>query len=893
MSRSYHNLTAHFNAYFNGKESMKTGVKKINDANKDDFDRILPVTTYSKSENVSSAFPDMDNSIKKASKVIKLHSITAKPKRKTSKMSKKKKEFYQRPEFCKWVDNSYMLMGKAHFFRQDYFQATQNFEYIISRFDKDEIIYDAMLWMARVYIEENKYDLAKEMFDRLEGDKEFPKRLKGELELVYADFFTKQEKYEDAVPRLLKAIEKSKNKTEKTRLKFILAQIYQRKKEYNSASNLYAEVIKRNPPYEMAFNAKINRAESFSSGNGDKNEIKKQLTKMLRDDKNIDYQDQIYYSLANIELKEKNTDQAIKYYLLSAKTSISNPNQQALSYLALADIYFVRPDYPKAQQYYDSTMTFLNNTYPGYDELHTKTVHLNELIENLNIIYYEDSVQKLRNLPQKELDKIIEDRIAEVIREEEKQKELLEQQQMDRLLLMQNQQNKGGFANGSGDNQGGKWYFYNQMTVGSGIAEFKRKWGTRKLEDNWRRKNKTVISVDVLADDSGNPADSTKKTTKVDKKSKDYYMKGIPFSDTALLASNERIYEAMYNAGRVYKDKLYDYPESIKSFEGLIARNENTDFTLSTFYYLYKINKLIKNEDRAEYYKNLIVTKFPESSYASMLTNPNYIAELEAEKALANKLYTQTYVSYLQGDYKSVLTGCNYADSAYKEHVLIPKFALLRALAIGKVSSIDNFKMALNGVINKYPDTEEKTEAQHYLDYVSNVKLDSLQNHLASLQLTNNNTNNNNTTNYTNLINNSVNPDTTSSQTVEKELYKTNEKDAHFYIVVVDKNDVDVNRIRFNISSYNIDFFSMFDFTISRPIILDGNVQMISVKTFIDKEQAMKYYRSVLANPDIYSGLQPTQYRQFVISAENYPVFFSDKNVTTYMKFFKKNYLGE
>jgi TolA-binding protein len=244
MSRGYHNLTARYNAYFNGKESMKAGIKKINSSNKDDFDRILPVVTYSKPENVSAAFPDMDNSIKKASKVIRLHSITAKPKRKSSKMSKKKKEFYQKPEFCKWVDNSYLLMGKAHFFRQDFFQAAQNFEYIIGRFDKEEIIYDAMLWMTRVYIEEKKYDKAKEMFDRLEGDRDFPKRLKGELDLVYSDFYVKQEKYEDAIPKLLKSIEKAKSKPDKARLKFILAQIYQRLKEYNKASILYASVIK-------------------------------------------------------------------------------------------------------------------------------------------------------------------------------------------------------------------------------------------------------------------------------------------------------------------------------------------------------------------------------------------------------------------------------------------------------------------------------------------------------------------------------------------------------------------------------------------------------------------------------------------------------------------------
>jgi hypothetical protein len=53
VSRAYHNLTAHYNAYFNGKESYKEGIISIKENLQDDFSKILPVFIYDNPSSTS------------------------------------------------------------------------------------------------------------------------------------------------------------------------------------------------------------------------------------------------------------------------------------------------------------------------------------------------------------------------------------------------------------------------------------------------------------------------------------------------------------------------------------------------------------------------------------------------------------------------------------------------------------------------------------------------------------------------------------------------------------------------------------------------------------------------------------------------------------------------
>jgi hypothetical protein len=132
LSRTYHNLTAKYNVMFNGKESFKKGLANIEKGYRDDYSEILPVFIFLEKEAITLAGPDMDRTIKKCSKLISLHSITAKPKVKSTKnMSQKEREFFSKKEYNLFVDDAYLLMGKAHFCKQEYTQAAEMFRLIL------------------------------------------------------------------------------------------------------------------------------------------------------------------------------------------------------------------------------------------------------------------------------------------------------------------------------------------------------------------------------------------------------------------------------------------------------------------------------------------------------------------------------------------------------------------------------------------------------------------------------------------------------------------------------------------------------------------------------------------------------------------------------------------
>jgi tetratricopeptide (TPR) repeat protein len=503
LSREYHNLNAHFNVYFNANESFKNGVKKVNNQHTDNYNKILTPFMYGDEKLAKMVVPDMDKTIKKCSKLIKIHSITAKPKRKKGKMSKSEREFYNKNEFNRWVDDAYLLMGKAQFYKHDFLSSLTTFEYLIKEYNDQPIKYDGYLWLARTYNEQKKFGDSRTFLDRIESDKNFPQKKRGEFEIIFADHFLKQGNYDEAVPHLINAVKYAKKKADKSRYKFILAQVYQQKGENSKATELYSEIINKNPYYEMTFNAKINRAGTYNANDEGGKEIKRELDKMLKDEKNIDYQDQIYYALGNIAMKENQEKKALELYKMSSKTNVSNTYQKSRTYLAIADIYYDRRDYKNAQAYYDSTITFIENEFPGYNQLNEKSKSLTSLVENLNTIEREDSLQKVAKMSVEARNKLI-DKLIEKVKEEEKKAKESERQAMINSQQFKQNQREGRMNSMTS----GKWYFYNPTAMSFGQSEFLKVWGKRRLEDNWRRKNKNVVTPEELAENSEGENDS-------------------------------------------------------------------------------------------------------------------------------------------------------------------------------------------------------------------------------------------------------------------------------------------------------------------------------------------------------------------------------------------------
>ena len=863
VSRAYHNVTSHYNVYFNGNEAFKQGVARLENSFEENYNDILPIFYYGDETASKMIYPDMDKAIKKASKLIKIHSIKAKPKRKKGKKSKKEREFYSKDEYNNWVDDAYLLMGKAQFYKRDYTSAKEAFQYVIKEFPNEPKKFEAYLWMARTFIEEKDYVKAREILDLVDANRKMPKKYKGELQIIYADYYAKQDKYKDAIPYMKKAIEIIRKKEEKARYKFILAQIYQQEEKYAQATELYDEVIKTASNYDMVFNAKMRKAGSFDVGSGNADRLYKELNKMLKDDKNIEYKDQIYYAMAEIAKKQNKMDEALKYYKLSAENSVANTNQKAITCLAIADIYFSRPEYRNAQMYYDSTLYFIDSEYPDIEKLNEKSKTLTKLITNLDVIDREDSLQMVAAMSEKQRDALIDKIIADLIEQEKKAEEQERMAQMASARFKQNQRD----PRNRNFNTGGQWYFYNPTTLSFGQTEFVKLWGRRKLEDNWRRKNKQVVDFgDELADENEEESDSISgKKRPTDPKSKEYYLVDLPLTDSLLALSDKRIINAFFNVGEIYQNELKDYKLAVVNFEELNQRYPGNDYLLFSYYDLYKLHNLIGETAKADSYKSKIISKYPDSKYALMFTNPNYLKELNTRLDQVKDLYDQTYRSFLKKNYSTVISNCNEVEKSNKDSELFPKFEFLKAISLGETGKLDDYVTVLNNIVKNYPKSEVFQPAKDMLLKLKdrkglNVKVE-------------------------------VEAEKKPVETVQKEIYFVKDKQSHFFVVVAKGNKKSINRLKFNISNFDMDFFSMDNFNVT-SVVLDKGVHLISVKSMDNYEKAMDYYTTIAANKDVFSEMNKSDYQYFVISADNFTTFYKDKDVDRYLKFFTDNYLN-
>jgi tetratricopeptide (TPR) repeat protein len=873
-SRAYHNVTLKYNIFFNANEAYKRGINRIVSQNTDNYNEILPVFIDSKEEFAGSAGGEMDKAIQKSSKGIKIHSITKKPEMKNSgQMTKKDKEFFDQKEFNKWIDDCYLLMGKAYFIKRDYTQARHNFDYLVRLFPNLESRHYANLYLARTFAESGDYKSAKEMLDFIEAQKDLPKKLKGLYSVIYADFLLKQKLYEDAIPKLLIAIKNTKKKKDKLRYTYILAQLYEKTGNLSKASEMYEIVSKKNSSYEMEFNAKINMAKCFVDQGKSSKDIRKTLKKMLRDDKNIEYLDQIYFAIAEIDARANNINEAITNYKLSSSSSMGNDYQKAISCLKLGEIYFARNDYKNAQIYYDTCMAFLPATYENYQKVRTNSSYLNELVSFTSVVEFEDSVQKLAKLSDKERNKIIDEIIADLIEQERIQRELEQQENVNSMLF---DQQRGNTRNNVNAPSGGKWYFYNPSQLSFGKNEFTKKWGSRKNEDNWRRKNKAI--ADFSSDDLSNNADSASGTSAprlTNVKDRAYYLQDIPLTDSAMNASNERIAMSLFNIGRVYKERFSDYKRAIEAYEELNSRYPNNEYLLLSYYNLYLLNKLIGNDTETEKYKNLVISKFPQTNYAKLLQNPNYVQELDNKRRQDEQLYIETYDNYMKAKYEKVNSVAETFIVNNPDNDLIPNFDFLRVLCVGRTADLDVFKGELVGFMQKYAYHELAGAAENILQYFGTTDIQAL---IADLQ-----------SRPETAIENTIIGNDTLRIEVPSEAYIFDELAEHYYIIYVKSADVDIKRISFEIRNFNIFNFSMRTFNvINNPF--DSNFELISVRSFKNQRQSVNYSKMIANSDDVFSKLKNTDYKVFVISSENFVKLQKNKNIAEYLKFYQEHY---
>lgn len=834
VNRQYHNLTAHYNGYFWAREAIKEGIDKLDRSHVDDHDKILPFYRYADDKAAKTNSPTWDKAISKTSMVIAKHSMLIKG-----------------TEYCRWIDENYMVLGQGHFFKRDYYAAIEVFEYIVRQYKNSPTRYEALLWLIKTYNAQNSVINTMAIIDMLENDKGFPKKYQGMFDIVRAEYYVKMENYPKAIELLIRGIPAEKKKKQRARFTYILAQLYEQTGDPKKASRYYAECSKMAPPYELFFNARIKRA--MTSSGADSREVKKLLTKMLKDEKNKEYLDQIYYALAELNMKEGDTLTGMNQLKLSAATSLANTKQRGLSYLKLADIYFSHQDYVPAQQYYDSCANFLPKEHKQFQLVMNKKTSLTSLIRNMRIISAEDSLLKVSLMDTARINKMIAKIISDLVEQDKKKEEDKQNNQSGNTnFWTQNNQNQ------SGNNTTGAWYFYNPGQLSFGVSDFLKKWGNREREDDWRRSIRESDPSLVQDPNLNTKQDTGKKDTKIaDNKTRDYYLKNIPFTEEQKYKSNERIMEAYYALGGIYKEQLQDFPKANSTFEELNIRYPGNKYELSSWYSMYRIALGTKNTGAQQKYKSSICSKYAESEICKLVSNPNFASENAGKKSEVEKLYSETYALYTSGDYSGVIRNAARADSLYPKSEFMPKFALLNAYATGHAGTVQEYENALQRVIAKYPKDPAKQKAQELLDAIKRVGI-------------------------TNVV-----PKDTSKPKAPDFVYAAEAE--HFCAIFISNKKIRGADVAARLSNFNTEYFSLANLGVSSNL-LDLESQIVLVKSFQNASKAMEYHAMLIGDLKVFKDMSNKDYKVTVISSDNWARLFKDKKKLEYIAFFEENY---
>ncbi|WP_026463444.1 tetratricopeptide repeat protein [Adhaeribacter aquaticus] len=701
ISKIYQNTAAHYNGFFLGHERLKALEAGVAAKALPDYNHLLPI------------FPVID-------------SVAAAGMKKELEEIQKKASYplYKHPS-SDWTDDSYLLIGKTRYYGLEYDEAIKTFKYINSTSKSEVTRHEALLWLMRCFVNTHDLESAKAVSDVMK--KEFLSKENATLLfLTRAQYYLLRKDNKLAIENLKLALPLIEKKDEELRIRFILAQLYQENNQDKLAYQQFNSITRRNPPYELGFQSKLRLGQVTEINSTSESEkIVKSFRKLLKDTKNREYLDKIYYEMARFELKQNKPAEALKYLNHSVRVPSKNTAQKGYSYLLAGKIHYDNMQkYREAQQYYDSAVQVLPPNAPEYTAAVERRDILNEFASHYTVVEREDSLQTLAKLDKSSLDA----RIDVIIKKAEEQRIADAKRATDAAARAANGQGANNLGtsfanannpidNAAGNNStNGLWYFDNPLTVASARAEFTRRWGNRRLQDNWRTTNQTAEDPQqTLATNTNNnqPVDSENAAAATDAL-RVALLRDIPTTPEQRITSDKRIEDGLFNLAAIYRDKLKEPVRAIETYEKLLARFPKTKHAAELYYalfLLYKDNKDAKQNT----YAALVKQQFPGSRYAKLIDQPDYLAKVSAGNAEVKVLYEKAFTLYEKKQYKAASDMLISIQERYPDSDLRDKVAFLNVLITAQTEQPPIFKLVLQQFISKYPESALADKAKAYL----------------------------------------------------------------------------------------------------------------------------------------------------------------------------------
>lgn len=895
-SRFYHAFNSRYNIYFNGKTSFDEALLSMQNGYKESYsDMILMYPVSAQPKDKAETGGPFDRAIEKSNKAIKLHSIKAKPAKKPGwRNDPKQRAWQEQEEYNPFLKKCWLMMGQAQFYNADFLQASATFSYIARHYAHDEeVVAEARLWQARCYSEMEWFYEAEDILGKLNTNG-IPRKNLNQYATVYADYLVKNKQYEEAVPYFKTAIKAEKNRRQRTRMKYLLGQIYAEQDQNGLAYQMFGQVIKANPPYELEFAAHIRQTEVFTGGNFQK--VVKMLQRMAKSEKNKDLLDQVYYALGNVYMSREDTVNAIRNYELGVEKSTQNGLDKAICQIKLGDLYFQKRDYVKAQPNFSGALSGIRKEYKDYERVSKLSAILDELVVHVEAVHLQDSLQTLAKMPEAERLAVIDKIIEQVKKEEEEAKALAEKE-----AYLAEQEAKGTGIDRPGTETGGitlpttsggsGFYFYNPQAVSQGKTAFQRKWGRRALEDNWRRRKKEMStfnenmegeedmasadSIAVGADGQPLPADSLEAGLEAvasdDPKTREYYIQQLPLTPEDIEASNIIIEDGLYNMAMIYKDKLEDIPLATEAFEELERRFPKHNHLLESYYQVYLMALRSGNTTLATAYKNKLVTTFPESDYAVAIADPNYEYNIRMMDKVQDSIYQATYASYLAEDTVTVRRNYRNVSAKYPLADLMPKFMFLEALTYVQAGDAEGFKNALKALVEKYPTADVTELAGEMLKGVLRGRM-MVQGGIKGMSWN---------------LRFGLGEDGMLSAADSARTFTAEPNTSYRMMLMYPTGTLDRNQLLFAVAAYNFANFMVKEFDLSFEEA--GPMSMLTIHGFFNLDEILHYYKMIYG-ADGYATALDKNVAILPISDDNYETLMRGKTLEEYVDFFQENF---
>ena len=737
----YQNTVTHYNYYFNANNRLNEVVNTAKSTFKDDFTQLLPFYNYTL-DQTSQSKQDLDSVIYKCTAGILLHDLRN-----------------------SWIDNMYLLLAKAYFFRNDLDSAGLTLQYLNFSFaPKEDGGYDkpigsnasnqlgefsiatkeknsiwtkltsrppsrneSFIWQIRNHIEKNELPEASGVIEILRHDPNFPKRLNSDLNEVLAYWFYKQQVYDSAAMHLIKALDEAPSTMERARWEFLVGQMYQLSKHDEDAVNYYNKSIAHTTDPIMDVYARLN---SIRINRSDRKDILQEninaLIKMAGREKYFNYRDIIYFAAANIELERNNFAEARVDLLKSVKYSQNNPQQRSQSFLLLADIHYNRSNYTDAYNFYDSTDINVLNKNEDKERVTLRKPPLKIIAENTSTVLIQDSLQSLANLPAEQRDAIIKKQVR-LLRKEQGLKD--EDVQGSNTAVKQAPDL---FAS---NNTTADFYFYNSASKARGFSEFKARWGERPNVDNWNRKSALDRQVQKIADVDDVPDKAASASQKASDNSYEGLQQNIPTTPEKLDISNNNIMDALFSNGITFMNKLEEYPAAILAFEDLLRRFPNTKYKDEALFNLAYAYEKTGNKTKSDQTKNQLATASPDSKFTKLLNHPA-IDKMSDKELAATKKYEAIYDLFIEGQFNEAKNQKKVADSVYGKSFWTPQLLFIESIYYIKQREDSTAIRVLTDLTNLNSSSALAQRAKTMIDVLKRRK--EIEDYLTKLEVTRN-----------------------------------------------------------------------------------------------------------------------------------------------------------